>query len=305
MLSYILILFLVTSSNPFFEQLVNKIRHANITGCDSLWKMYLESLKKENKFTENPAHMGVPDNIKEFEIKFANNEFLEEEFAFVIGREFAINAQSMESEWFLNKSESLGYNCAEMYLMHALNYEKEWNDYLHYNEDPSDPHLSYYEKKWRENLEKFITISDDSFAMEDVRLRLTCIYWHLRTPIYIDEFAPVAIKNLEEFIHKYPESRLIENAYERLVWWLSETRQFAKLKNICLNFLQKYPLSTIKEYIKIWLGISYLEIEDTVKAKKILTSVKTDSLPDSVYPGWRKPYIIELYENRLLNLKVK
>ncbi len=146
MVSYILILFLATSSNPFFEQLVNRIRHANITGIDSLWKMYLENLKKENKFTEDPAQIGAPDNIKDYEIEFVNDEISEKEFALFIGREFAKNAQSMESEWFLNKSESLGYVCAERNLMHALNYEKEWNDYLHYNEDPSDPHLSYYEK---------------------------------------------------------------------------------------------------------------------------------------------------------------
>ncbi len=132
---------------------------------------------------------------------------------------------------------------------------------------------------------------------------MTCIYWPFETPIYINEFAPGVIKNLEEFIHKYPESRVIENAYQRLVWWLSETGQFAKLKNVCLNFFKKYPISTIKEYIKIWLGISYLEMGDTLKAKKILTSVRTDSLPGSVYPGWLKPYIIEFYENKLLNIR--
>ncbi|MGB9720336.1 MAG: hypothetical protein ACPL28_02500 [bacterium] len=303
MASYVLILTLILSCNPFFEQLVNRIRHTNITKADSLWKMYLESLKQENRFTEHPAQIGAPDNIKDYEIRFANNEISEAEFAFFIGREFAKDAQPMESEWFLNKSESLGYICAETYLMRALNYENEWNNCLHYDEDLSDPRLSFYEKKWRENLEKFITISDDSLAIDDSRLRLTCIYWPFRTPIYVNEFAPVVIKNLEEFIDKYPKSKVIENAYERLIWWLSETRQFAKLKNVCLNFLKKYPISTIKEYMKIWLGISYLETTDTLRARQVLMAVKTDSLPQLVYPGWGKPYIIEFYENRLLNIK--
>lgn len=300
---FVLSLIFALSSNPYIEELVNRTRHTRITKADSLWTAYIESLVHENKFTENPAQIGVPENIKDYETKFINREISEAEFAYFLGYEFARNAQSMESEWFLNKSESLGYVCAETYLMHATNYAKEWNDYLHYNEDLSDPHLTFYENKWRESLKKFISLSKDSISIEKARLQLTCIYWPFRTPIFINEFAPVAIKNLEDFIKKYPKSSFVGEAYSRLVWWLSETKNFKKLKEVCLNFLEKHSTSQLREYIKLWLGISYLETKDSLNAEKIFSTINTDSLPNSVYPGWGKRYIIEFYENKLLDKK--
>ncbi len=295
----VLSLIFATSTNPFIEELVNRIRHTGLNKADSLWSAYIESLIHEHKFTEYPAHIGVPENIKYYETQFVKGEISEAEFAYFIGYDFARNAQLTESEWFLNKSESLGYVCAETYLMHALNYETEWNNCLHYNEDLSDPYLKYYENKWRESLKKFIFFAKDSTAVEKAKLQLTCIYWPFRTPKFINEFAPVAIKNLGEFIEKYPKSNFIEEAYARLVWWLSETRNFEKLKVVCLQFLDKYSTAYIKEYVLLWLGISYLEMRDSLNAKKILSTINTDSLPNSVYPGWMKPYIIEFYKKKL------
>ncbi len=289
--------------NPFLDQLLDRIRSARMVGTDSLWKLYIENLKNEQQFSEHTEQLGGLTRIKDYEIKFVNEELSEAEFCYWIGYEFSRDIMPMESEWFLNKSESLGFVCAEMYLMPASNYETEWNNYLHYNEDLSEPYLKYYEDKWRESLKKFIALSKDSIAVEKVYLQLTCIYSPFRTPQFINEFAPVAIKNLEDFIKEHSRSSFVEEAYTRLVWWLSETERFEKLKKACLNFLKKYSSSTKQNYMKMWLGISYLEMGDTLNAKKILMSVRTDSLPQSVYPGWMKDYIIELYKNKLFELK--
>lgn len=108
--------------------------------------------------------------------------------------------------------------------------------------------------------------------------------------------------NLEEFIEKYPKSKVINAAYERLVLWLSETKKFEKLKITCLDFLKNYPKSAIKEYIKFQLGNSYLELHDTTHAKQLFKSIKTDSMPESVYPGWSKTHIIKSLNNQLIKL---
>lgn len=300
---FVVILTLELSPDLFLTQLLEKIRCRNLNNTDSLWIAYTESLKKKSRFTTHPHLIGAPDNINDYEIKFVNREISEAEFAYFLGYEFARDAQSIESEWFLNKAESLGFSCAEAYLIHATNYATEWNNYLHHNEDLSDPYLAFYEEKWRESLRKFIASSEDSLAIENARLQLTSIYSPLRTPIFIDEYAPIVIRNLEEFIDKYPRSKVIDNVYEQLVWWLKEIKQFEKLKVVCLNFLKDYPVSSIKEYIKFQLGNSYLEAGDTINAQQIFKLLKIDSLPESVYPGWRKTYIIELLNNRLIELK--
>lgn len=300
---FILIFTIGLSSNPLFKQLLENIRYGHANNADSLWELYIKNLKKENEFTTHPEQIGAPENIRDYEIKLVNGEITEAEFSYFIGSEFARNGQSMESEWYLNKSESLGFICAETYLMHAANYAQEWNNYLHYNEDLSNPNLAFYEEKWRESLKKFIASSKDSLAIDNARLQLTCIYSPYRTPIFIDEFAPIAIGNLEEFIEKYPKSKVINAAYERLVWWLSVTKKFEKLKNTCLDFLKNYPKSAIKEYIKFQLGNSYLGLHDTSHAKQLFKSIKTDSLPASVYPGWGKLYIFKLLINQLIELE--
>jgi len=306
MLIFITIIFVIeTSLNPFLNQLIDGTRSTRVVGADSLWKLYLESLKKEKKFSEHTEQLGGLTRIKDYETKFVNGALSEAEFCYWIGYEFARDVMALESEWFLNKAESLGFVCAETYLMHASNYADEWNDVLHYNEDLSDPQLAFYERKWQESLKKFIASSNDSLAVDNARLQLTGIYAPFGTPIYIMDFAPGAIKKLEDFIKSYSRSLLIEKAYEQLVWWLNETKQFKKLKKVSLEFLKNYPNSSIREYIKFQLGDSYYWTNNYHRAKTILQEIKIDSFPQSVYPGWRKDYIIELISKLLDEIKKK
>lgn len=58
-----------------------------------------------------------------------------------------------------------------------------------------------------------------------------------------------------------------------------------------------------KEYIRFQLGNSYLGLHDTTHAKQVFKSIKTDSMPESVYPGWGELYIFESLINQLIELE--
>ncbi len=294
---------ILLSINPHLNSLVEAIRSSHISNADSYWHQYTSSLLNERLFSKNTHQLGGLGNVKDREVKFAEGQFTEAEFAHQIGIDFSSESMSIESEWFLNKAESLGSADIKIYFARARNYAKEWNDVLHYNDDLTDPSLVVYEEKWHENLIKFIQHSKDSNDIYEGRLALTSIYWPFRTPGYIDSFAPAIIDNLQGFINDYPDNPLIEQAYERLIWRLYETKKYTRLCEICLNFIKEYPDARIAEYIKFQLGNAYYYSDNFDEAMKIYSSVNQDSFPDHVYPGWGGRYILEDLNRKLDELK--
>ncbi|MCK4790389.1 MAG: hypothetical protein KAV87_42020 [Desulfobacteraceae bacterium] len=305
MIFSLIFLLTVPLLNPHLGDLIKSIRHNDLTHADSHWNQYTTSLTKERYFSEKTQHLGGLHNIKEHEVKFTEGLLTEAEFCHQIGLDFSKEIMPMESKWFLNKAESLGFVDATTYFARARNYATEWNNILHYNEDLSDPMLKIYENKWRENTTKFIQHSSDSADIYGARLKLTSIYWPFRTPIFIDSFAPITIENIQNFINEYPDNPLIERAYERLVWWLYTTKKYTRLRKICQDFLYKYPDSNIKGYIKFQLGNAYYFTQEFDEAKKIFLSIGEEALPHSVYPGWGGQYIFEELKHKLKELEDK
>jgi len=296
-----LVVFLHAASavNPHLNNLIETIRGNYVSNADSNWTYYIASLTRDKLFSENTQQLGGLANIKEYEVKFAEGHLTEAEFCQQIGLEFSKDGAPIEAEWFLNKAESLGFINSQTYFARASNYAREWNSFLHYNEELSGA----LESKWHEALTKFISISKESTDIYRARLELTSIYDPFRTPIFIDSLAPQTISNLEEFINKYPENPCIELAYERLVWWLYETESYTKLCAVCKSFLNKHPNARNTEYIKFQLGNAYFFLNDFDRAKKIYSSVKQNLVPDSVYPGWGGQYILNELNDRLAELE--
>ena len=147
--------------------------------------------------------------------------------------------------------------------------------------------------------------SKDSLDIGNAHLALTTIYNPFRTPMYVNHFAPEIISNLKESIDKYPESLVIHQAYERLIWWFYETKRNEELAKVCKEFLQSYPDSPIIEYVKAQLGNAYYFIGNYDEAKRVYHSIKKDSFPNSVYPGWCGRYILEAVEERLKSIEAK
>jgi len=69
--------------------------------------------------------------------------------------------------------------------------------------------------------------------------------------------------------------------------------------------LLSYPDSPIIEYVKAQLGNAYYFIGNYDEAKRIYHSIKKDSFPNSVYPGWGGRYILEAVEERLKSIEAK
>jgi hypothetical protein len=295
----------VPSPNPYLKILIESIRSNNYTNVDSYWDQYVTSIRGDKLFSENVENFWGLDGIKEHEVKLAEWQMTEAEFCHQIGLQFTGQAMARESNWFLNKAESLGFVNTATYFARADNYADEWNDILHYNEDLADTNLKVYEAKWRESLIKVIETSKDSNDIYEAHLAITCIYSPARNSLYIDSFAPMTIKNLEKFINDYPSNPLIESAYERLVWWLSTAKIYSKLAGVCKSFLTKYPDSPIAEYIKFQLGNAYYFTGASKEAKRAYLSIDKTSLPDFVYPGWAGQYIIEDLESKLIELEDK
>jgi hypothetical protein len=300
-LSFILLL-TVPFLNPHLNDLVEFIRHGHTNQGDSYWNQYITSLVQERLFSANTQQLAGLHDIYEHELDFADGFMTEAEFCHKIGVDFSEEYMPMESNWFLNKAESLGLVDASTYFARARNYEREWNDYLHYNEDLSDPLMDSYENRWRENIINYIKLQTESMAIYEARLRLTSIYWPFRTPIFIDSFASVTIMNLLDFIDKYPNNLVIDQAYERLVWWYYTTKQYSELGETCRSFLAEYPDSKIKEYIKFQLGNAYYFSQKMEKAKQVYLTIDKAMLPNAVYPGWRGDYIVKELEQKLYAL---
>lgn len=290
--------------NPHLERLVEMIR-MNYRADNGYWILYTKSLIEERRFSENTEQIGGLHNIKEREIKFVDKIITEPEFCYQIGIDFANDGMPRLSEWFLNKAEFLGFVNTETYRARVRNNAQEWNSILHYNQDLSDPALEIYEAKWRENLLKVIENSKDSLDIEYARLALTTIYSPGRTSMYVNHFAPEVISSLKKFIGKYSKSPVIHQAYERLIWWLYETKKNEELAKVCKEFLRSYPDSPIIEYVKAQLGNAYYFIGNYDEAKRIYHSIKKDSFPNSVYPGWGGRYILEAVEERLKSIEAK
>ncbi len=285
--------------NPHLDKLVESIRHRNLSNSDSYWNLYLKSLVEDKQFSEHTHQLAGLTKIREHETKFVDNVITEAEFCHRIGLDFTKDCMCMETEWFLEKAESLGLVNIETYLARAQIYAREWNNILHYNDDLSDTMLNLYETKWRESLLRVIETATDSIDIDKARLELLTIYGPWRTPLYVDHFAPEVIHNLEEFIDEHPQSRLVNQAYERLVWWLYTTGKYEKLIVVCKQFFENCSDSPNKEYIKFQLGNAYYFLDDFNKAKAIYVSIEKDSFPESVYPGWGSRYILEAVEARL------
>lgn len=301
MIFFMMFLLTEPSVNTNLETLIKMIRSNNLDGTDFYWDQYTVSLLDGGNFSEHTQQLGGLTNIGEHESKFVERLLTEAEFCHLIGISFS-GGQPVESEWFLNKAESLGLVDRATYSARARNYTTEWNSILHHN-GWSDPTLSIIENKWRENLTKFIQHSSDSADIYEARLKLTSIYWPFRTPIFVDSFASITIENLESFISEYPDNPFIERAYERLVWWLYKTKRYTKLCETCVRFLKKYPDAQITEYIRFQLGNAHYFTQNFDEARKIYSSIDQNSFPDRVYPGWGGQYILELINNRLDELE--
>ena len=295
----------VPSPNPHLRALIEAIRNNIYTNVDSYWNQYVTSIHDDRLFSENIKNFWGLDGIKDREVKFAQGEITEAEFCHQIGLQFAGYAMARESNWFLAKAESLGYVNTATYFARARNYADEWNDILHYNEDLADPNLKIYEIKWRESLIKVIETSKDSNDIYEAHLALTCIYSPARNSLYIDSFAPVTIENLAEFVNKYPDNPFVEPAYERLVWWLSTTKRYVELGEICKKFLIRYHNSPITGYVQFQLGNAHYFTGALDEAERIYSSIAKDAFPDFVYPGWGGQYIIEDLERKLVELEDK
>jgi tetratricopeptide (TPR) repeat protein len=295
---------IVPAVNPHLRTLI-EITRGNVQGnADDYWDLYTESIIDEKLFSENTQQLGGLHNIKKHETSFADKLITEAEFCQQIGLDFANNVMPMESKWFLNKAEKLGLVTIETYYARAKNYAREWNNILHYNADLSDSALEACETKWRENLLLVIENSQDSMDIERTRFELITIYNPSRTPIFTDDFAPEVVNNLEEFIDNYPKSPVIHQAYERLVWWLYTTEDYAKLGKVCKNFINNYLDSPIIEYVKFQLANAYYFIDNFAEATEIYNSIQKELLPNSVYPGWQRWYIIEKIDARLDSIKL-
>lgn len=299
-----ILLFTGLSVNPNLENLIEVIRRNDLHNADSYWNKYMASLLEEKDFSENTQQLGGLHDIKEHEAKFVEGLLSEGEFCHQIGLDFSVNGLPAESEWFLDKAESLGLVDIATYSARARNYATEWNTILHHN-GWSDPTLSIIENKWRENLTKFIRHSSDSTEIYEARLNLISIYGPFRTPIFVDSFASITIENLEGFINEYSDNPLIDRAYERLVWWLYKTKRYTKLCETCVSFLKKYPNAQITEYMKIQLGNAHYFTQEYAEAKDIYLSVRKDALPHSVYPGWGGQYLLEELNRKLKELEDK
>lgn len=296
-----LVMFLLTvpSVNPHLNNLIETIRRNDLRNADSYWSQYTMSLLEERDFCENTQQLGRLHNIKEHEVKFVEGLSTEAKFCHQIGLEFSKDAMPTESEWFLNKAESLGFVDVTTFFAHARNYAREWNSALHYNTELSDT----IESKWREALTKVIKVSRDSADIYRARLELTCIYSPARNTLFQDSLAPKFITNLGNFIRKYPDNPFIEQGYERLVWWLYTAKSYARLIEICGDFLSKYPKAQIAEYIKFQFGNAHYHMKNYDEAKKIFLSINKNTFPNIVYPVWGGEYILKKMNSRLKELE--
>lgn len=289
--------------NSHLNSLIESIRQNDLTHADSYWNQYISSLTKGHYSSEYAKELGYLQNIREHEVRFTEGLLNEAELCQQIGIDFSKVSMQIESEWFLDKAESLGFVDATTYYARAQNYAKEWNDILHYNADFSDPMLKKYKNKWRENLTKFIKHSKDSTEIYKALLALTCIWSPARNTYFRDSVAPEIIDNLERFIDEYHGNPFTDNAYERLVYLLYTTERYAKLRAVCKDFLKRYQSSGIKEYIKFQLGNAHYFKHNLDEARKIYSSIVQDSFPNSVYPGWRKKYILKELKTKLKELE--
>lgn len=294
-----MLLLAVPLLNPHLGDLEKSIRYNDLTHADSYWNQYTTSLTKERYFSENTQQLAGLNNIKEHEVKFAEEQLTEAEFCHQIGLDFSEDIMPILSKWFLNKAESLGFVDVTTYFARARNYAREWNNNLHYNEDFSD----ILETQWHEALTQVIKIAKDSVDIYRALFGLTCIYSPARNSLFRDSVAPKVIGNLEKFIDDYPGNPFIEHAYEGLVWWLCITKRYTKLRAVCQEFLKRYHSAEIKEYIKFQLGNAHYFTQNFDEARKIYSSIDQNSFPDRVYPGWGGRYILEIINNRLDELE--
>lgn len=295
----------VPSPNPHLRVLIESIRSSNYANVDSYWDQYVTSIRNDRLFSENIKNFWGLDGIKEKEVKLAHRQITEAEFCHQIGLQFAGHVMARESNWFLAKAESLGFVNTATYWARARNYARGWNDIIHYNEDLADPNLEACETRWRESLVKVIETSKDSNDMYEAHLALTTIFSPARNMMFVDSFAAQVVDNLEKLISEYEDNPLIESAWERLVWWLSTTKRYSKLGEVCESFVEDYPNSSILEYIKFQLGNARYYVGAFEEAKRVYSSIDKNSLPDVVYPGWGRQYILENIENRLVELEGK